>query len=235
MAIFPKLQLDRIVQIEDGTRLDSTATFISKDEAAITLVEIEPEAGSGFIDVTGTKQKDWFLDWQYDGVSRTVDVTVRVTTDGAPVTFTSQMEVITAAEDKLFSDDYDLLVKEEDILKWLPDGRTSFKYKHRQVQTMIIEDFNERGVVDTDGEKLTKDAFVEIDEVRQWALNMALSLIFQDNSNVVGDVYNLKAADYMSDALTHKHRAFFRLDLDGDGSISDGEKSPFRTVGLIRQ
>ncbi len=235
MAIFPKLTLDRVVQIEDGLRLDATQTFISKDEAAITLVEIEPETGAGFVDVTGSKQKDWFLDWQYSGLSRTVDVTVRVTTDGAPVTFTESLEVLTSTDDKLFSDDYDLLVKEEDILKWLPDGRTSFKYKHRQVQTMIIEDFNERGVVDDDQNKLTKAAFLDIEEVRQWALNMTLSLIFKDNSNVVGDVFDLKAADYMSEALTHKHRAFYRLDLDGDGNISTGERSPFRTVRLVRQ
>ncbi len=237
MAIFPKLRTDRIIQIEDGTRLDATQTFVSKDEAAITLVEIQPEATESFVDVTSTgnnRERNWFLDWQYSGASRTVDVTVRVTTDGAPVTFTQQMEVITAADDKLFSDDYDLLVKEEDITKWLPDGRTSFKYKHRQVQTMIIEDFNERGVTDKDGVKLTKDAFVDVEEVRQWALNMVLSLIFKDNSNVVGDVFDLKGNNYMSEALTHKHRAFYRLDLDGDGSISLGEKSPFRTVDLVR-
>ncbi len=238
MAIFPKLQLDRVVQIEDGTRLDATATFISKDEAAITLVEIEPESGAGFVDVTGTgsnPSRNWFLDWQYSGLSRTVDVTVRVTTDGAPVSFTEQMSVLTEADDKLFSDDYDLLVKEEDIRKWLPDGRTSFKYKHRQVQTMIIEDFNERGVTDSDNEKLTKDAFVDIEEVRQWSLNMVLSLIFKDNFNVVGDVYDQKEGDYGSAAMSHRHRAFFRLDLDGDGDIENGERSPFRTADLVRR
>ncbi len=235
MAIFPKVRVDKVVQADDGLRLDATSTFVSKDEAAITLVEIEPESGNGFIDVTGTKQKDWFLDWQYSGASRTVDVTVRVTTDGAPVTHTEQIQVVTAADDKLFSDDYDLLVKEEDIIKWLPDGRTSFKYKHRQAQTMIIEDFNERGVVDSDGEKLTKDAFVDLEEVRQWSLNLTLSLIFKDNSNVVGDIYDLKANEYMSEALSHKHRAYFRLDIDGDGNISTGEKSPFKTVDLVRQ
>jgi len=238
MAIFPKIRLDRVVQIEDGTRLDATSTFISKDEAAITLVEIQPEATESFVDVTGTGSnlsRNWFLDWQYSGASRTVDVTVRVTTDGAPVTFTKQMQVLTEADDKLFSDDYDLLVKEEDIIKWLPDGRTSFKYKHRQVQTMIVEDFNERGVTDRNNVKLTKDAFVDIEEVRQWALSMVLSLIFRDNSNVVGDIFEQKANDYMSEGLTHKHRAFFRLDLDGDGNITSGEESPFRTADLVRQ
>ena len=238
MAIFPKLRAERVIQVEDGIRLDATQTFVSKDEAAITLVEIEPESGSGFIDVTGTGNnlsKNWFLDWQYSGTSRAVDVTVRVTTDGSPVTFISQIDVVTEADDKLFSDDYDILAKEEDIIKWLPDGKTSFKYKHRQAQTMIIEDFNERGVVDSDNDKLTKDAFVDITEVKQWSLNLVLSLIFRDNSNVVGDVYDLKANEYLSEAVSHKHRAYYRLDLDGDGSISDGERSPFKTVGLVRQ
>lgn len=234
MAIFPKLQAERIIQVDDGLRLDATASFVSKDEAAITLVEIEPEAAAGFVDVTGSKNTDWFLDWQYSGASRTVDFTVRVTTDGAPVTFTDQIEVITAEDDRLFSDDYDLLKHEEEILKWLPKGKNSFKYKHRQSQELIIEDFNERGVTDLDGEKLTKAAFLDIEEVRQWSKFMTLSLIYQDNSNVVGDIYSTKADEYMSQALTHKHRAFYRLDLDGDGELSLGERSPFRTVDVVR-
>jgi hypothetical protein len=234
MAIFAKLLLDKVVQVDDATRLDATRTFVSKDEAAITLVEVEPEAGNGFVDVTGTKNKDWFLDWQYAGASRTVLVSVRVTTDGAPVTSSFNMGVLTELDDYLFSDDQDLLSKEEDILKWLPAGRTSFKYKHRQAQTMIIEDFNERGIEGTDRNKLTKAAVVDIDEVRQWALSMTLALIFRDNSNVVGDLYSLKADLYNSEGLTHKHRAFFRLDLNGDGSIESGEKSPVRTIDMVR-
>ncbi len=234
MAIFPKMINDSVVAVDDATRLDATQTFVSKDEAEITVVEIEPEAGDGFIDVTGTKVKDRFLDWQYTGVSRAVVVSVRVTTDGVPVTSTFGLNVLTSDDDFLFSTDEDLLSMEEDILKWLPAGRTSYKYKHRRAQTLIVEDFNERGVTDTNNDKLTKAAFVDIEEVRQWALNMVLSLIFEDNSNVVGDIYGLKAADYMSDALIHKTRAFFRVDKDGDGSLDDGDKSPYRTVDLVR-
>lgn len=234
MAIFPKLIHDDVVAVEDSIRLDATQTFTSKDEGAISLVEIEPEAGDGFISVFDTKPKNWFLDWQYTGVSRTVVVSVRVTTDGGPVTSTFSLRVLTELDDYLFSTDNDLVSKEEDILKWLSAGRTSFKYKHRQVQTMVMEDFNERGVVDFDNEKLTTASIVDIEEVRQWAFNMVLSLIFNDNSNVVGDIFSVKADDYMSDALTHKHRAFFRLDLNNDGTIDKGERSPYRTVGLVR-
>lgn len=235
MAIFPKLITDAVVQVDDGIRLDASQTFVSKDEAAVTLIEIEPESGAGFINVTDARQSNWFLDWQYSGTSRTVDITVRVTTDGLPVVQSFEMEVVTEADDYLFSTDQDLKTKEEDIYKWLPDGRTSFKYKHRQVQTMIIEDFNERGVTDYSGNKLTKAAFLDIEEVRQWSLNMVLGLIFKDNSNVVGDIYSEKAGFYMSEAMTHKHRAYFRLDLNGDDTIENGERSPFRTVSLVRR
>lgn len=234
MAIFPQLNIENIVQVDDTIRLDASRSYASKGEAAITLVEIEPESGSGFIDVTGTKEKDRYLDWQYAGASRTVTVSVRVTTDGAPVTYTKDLEVISAADDKLFSNDGDLLQHEEEILKFLPDGKTSFTYMHRRAQELIVEDFNERGVEKSDQTKLTKDDFLDVDEVKQWSIALTLALIFEDNSNVVGDKFSMKAEDYRSRAKGHKHRAFFRVDLNGDGSITAGDKSPYRTKDLVR-
>jgi len=236
MAIFPKLLTDKTVQIEDMFRLDSRRTSVSKNEAAVTLVEIEPESGDGFVDVTGTSYKEWFLDWQYSGLSRTVVASVRVTTDGTPVTFTQSISVLIEADDMLFSDDQDLLSKEEDILKWLPKDspRTSFKYKHRQAQTEIVEDFNERGVEDFDRDRLTKEAFVDRLEVQQWSLNLTLSLIFRDNSNLVGDLYDQKANEYFSQAMEHRDAFKHRLDLDGDGIIDKNENVPYRTGDLVR-
>ena len=234
MAIFPQLNIENIVQVNDTIRLDATRSYASKDEAAISLVEIEPENGAGFIDVTGSKSTDWFLDWEYSGSSRTVDITVRVTTDGAPVAFTFNLDVITKADDKLFSTDGDLLQHEEEIFKFLPKGKTSFIYKHRRAQELIIEDFNERGVTNFNQKKLTKDDFIDIEEVKQWSIHLTLSLIFADNSNVVGDNFSQKADNYLSMALGHRDRAFFRVDLDGDGQISDNENTPFKTTDIVR-
>ena len=58
MAIFPNAELEEVVQVDDKTRLDARKSFVSKDEADVTLIEVEPEAGSGFIDVTGSSFKD---------------------------------------------------------------------------------------------------------------------------------------------------------------------------------
>jgi hypothetical protein len=73
MAIFGVLESDPIVQVSDKIRLKADRSFVSKDEAAITLVEIEPVAGNGFIDVTGSSSSDWYLDWSYstDGTAVT--------------------------------------------------------------------------------------------------------------------------------------------------------------------
>jgi len=234
MAIFPVLNIENKVQIGDTIRLDATRSYPSKGEAAITLVEIQPEASESFVDVTGTKQTDWFLDWQYAGASRTVDITVRVTTDGLPVTYSTQLSVMTVADDALFSTDSDLMQHEQEILKFLPKGKTTFISKHRRAQELIVEHFNERGVIKTNREKLNKLDFVDIEEVKQWSIALTLGMIFQDNSNVVGDIWSNKANEYFSQAVEHRTRAYFRIDLNGDGAITGGELNPVFTVDLVR-
>jgi hypothetical protein len=234
VAIFPSVEIEKEVQVNDKTRIAADKTFVSKDEAAITLVEVEPESGNGYIDVTGTSSRDWYLDWEYSGTSRTVTVTVRVTTDGAPVIKTDTIEVLSVADDYLFSSDKDLTAKESDILKYVPTGRNSFLNVHRKAQDIIISDFRERGITDTNGDWLTKEAFVDIEEVRQWSLNLALSLIFQDLSNAVEDEFDKKSKFYESEMLKHKNASIIRFDEDGDGTIDASEGANIQTVSLIR-
>jgi hypothetical protein len=59
--IFPLVESEPIVQVSDKTRLSAVKSFKSNDEPAISLVEIEPESGSGFINVTGSpiNSKNW--------------------------------------------------------------------------------------------------------------------------------------------------------------------------------
>ena len=90
MAIFGVLDFDPVVQVNDKIRLKAIRSFVSKDEAAITLVEIEPVAGNGFIDVTDADPNELFLDWSY-ATDGTAVVSLRITTDGAPVTVTKNL------------------------------------------------------------------------------------------------------------------------------------------------
>lgn len=235
MSIFGVLEMEAIIQTGDKTRLSAKKSFVSKDEAAVTLVEIEPESGAGYIAVTGTSSKDWFLDWVYVGISRVVTVSLRITTDGAPSVFTKTMQVITSADDKLFSSDSDLIALEPDILKWVPEGRSSFLNVHRQAQSKIIEWLDEAGITDTSGARLTKADIVDVEEVKPWSRDLTLSLIFYGIHNAVDDVFMQKSKYYDSQAKNRADRAKLRLDLNNDGSISSGESANVRSRELIRE
>ena len=234
MAIFPNIEVEGVLQVNDKTRLNATKSFVSKDEAAITLVEIEPEAGSGFLDVTGTSFRDYYLDWSFSGTTRTVTVSVRVTTDGVPVTTTADIEILSAADDKLFSVDSDITPFESDVLKYVEQGRNSFLNKHRAVQESILDLLNDEGITNTDGTRITKDAIVDVDEVKSWSKYWTLGLIFDDFQNSEGDKFLAKANKYLKRAARSRDKAFLRLDLDGSGTVTDNEFIDTQTKDLVR-
>lgn len=231
---FPSLLFEGTVQINDRIRLDATRSYVDKSEAALTSVEIEPEAGAGFIDIFNANSNEWFLDYQYS-TDGTKVVSVRVDNGGGPETATFSLEVLTAADDYLFSSDQDLLAVRNDILKYLPEHKNSYLYMHRKAQDLIIAYLDEKGIVDNQGNKLTKEDVVDVTEVKEWSTSLTLSLIFQDLSNVVDDVFDRDAKRYNSDALSHRNRAYLRLDLNNDGIIQPGEGANFKSLGLIRR
>lgn len=232
--IFPNLELESVVQVKDRTRLNGTKTFVSKDEEAITVVEIEPETGNGYIDVTGTTSKDWYLDWEYatDG-SKTVSV--RVTTDGAPTVKTYEIEVIDVDDDKLFSNDQDLKTHETDILKWIQPGRNTYLDVHRRAQTLIFSYLDEKGITDQDGNKLTKAAVIDISEVKEWSTFLTLKLIFEGISNSTDDVFRFKAIEYAKKEYEARNRAVFRFDLNGDELLTSSDVTNISSVRAIRR
>lgn len=234
MAMFPNLHFESILQVNDKTRLDASTSYVSKDEVALTSVEIEPEAAAGFISVFDANSNNWFLDYQY-ATDGTKAVTVRVDNGSGPVTATFSLEVLTVVDDKLFSDDHDLLAVRNDILKWLPETRNSFLNVHRKAQELILADLDERGIVDRGGNKLTKAAVVDISEVNEWSTYLVLMLIFDDLSNAVDDVFDRDAKKYSSQMLKHRDRSFLRLDLNGDASLDLGEGAGMKSLFLARR
>lgn len=234
MAIFGNLDLEDVVQVDDKTRLDATRSFISKDEAAVTLVEIEPEGSAGYVDVTGSSSADWYLDWAYatDGAKT---VSVRITTDGSPSTSTATLTVNSVVDDALFSDDRDLVALESNILKWVRAGRNSFLDYHRKAQTLILDHISEIGVRDSDQNKIVAADFIDVQEVRKWSENLTLRLIFQDLSNSSNDFFGLKSDYYMGREKEAMNKSVLALDLDSDGTLNDGEYVNFSTLDAVRK
>lgn len=235
--IFPKVECDKYAQVSDKIRLDATKTYISKGEPTITIVEIEPEAGAGFVVVTGATpivSKNWFLDWEY-ATAGTKVVSVRVTTNAAPVTVTSSIEVVTEAVDKLFSCDADLVSIEHNVTKYVPEGRSTFKYLHREAQKQILEWLWINGYRGPENVRLDKDNVLDVEEVRFWSKYLTLRLLFQDLSNGPNDVFDTKSKLYEKDEHKWRENAGLKLDFNGDGTQGAYESSNLTSRELVRE
>lgn len=230
MAIFCDLKLEPLVQVSDKTRLDASRSFIAKGDSAITLVEIEPDTGVGYVDVTGDGSKDWYLDWAYS-TEGTKTVTVRITTDGDPVTLTKTLGVLTESSEKLLSKDADIISLESDVMSYLPEGFSSYNYVHRKALGLILEYLDRQGYKDDAGAPLTKDALVEKEAFNAWSKFMALRLIYFDLSNQVDDIFWKKAEYYRTLEESARNRAEIPLDTNGDTVIDESERN---TMGSIR-
>ena len=239
MAIFPLVETEPLVQVNDKTRLSAVKSFISKDEAAITLVEIEPEAGNGYIDVSGLPilAKNWFLDWSYATAGAKV-VSLRITTDAAPVVFTKTLTVISAADDKLWSADSDLQILEPDIMSWVRQGRASFLDYHRTAQKRILEWFDNIKVWNKDGQPFTKnDITIAIadEDLKRISIYWTLELIFGGLSNKPDDVFALKELSYRkSRKELQADRSRIRVDYNLNGTIENTEQYMMRSIRLTR-
>ena len=145
-------------------------------------------------------------------------MTVDVTTDGAPVTFSKSITVVTAATDKLFSSDAELVPHEPDIMRWIRQGRSSFLDIHRLAQDRILAILDEKGLTDWDGERLDKSHIHDVAEFNDWSKFMTLRFIFDGLSNADDDVFSKKAKKYADLANIAENRAILRLDRDADGT-----------------
>lgn len=227
MAIFPNLIYEPTIQISDRTRLDGTKSWVTQDEDDIVLVQIEPASGHGFISVT----EDKFLDWEY-AASGVQDVTILVATESATGQISRAITVISSSDDHLFSTDSDIQIHEPSIMKWVQDGRNSYLDVHRRAQTIILKWLDREGYVDASNKPYTKQAIVNIEEVKQWSTYIVLRLIFEGISNAINDVFAQKKKFYNDLEIEWKNRTVLRLDTDGDGEVEHGEELNI-SVGFI--
>ncbi len=216
--IFPSLENEEVVQVNDRTRLSGFKSFVTQDEGVISLVEIDPDGSQGLITVTTDK----FLDWQYSA-SGEFTVTCRVTNSGGSAQFTSAISVLTEASDGLFSTDQDLKTNEPDILKWVEAGRNTFKNMHRRAQELMMDYLRREGFRDVNGAAFTKTAIVNTEEVRQWSTFLTLRLIFSGLSNGIDDVFLDKSKGYKGQEVAWRKNVLLQLDTDGDGVVDTQE------------
>lgn len=239
--IFPYLEVETTLQALDRTRLSGVKSFTSKDEAKISLVEIEPEAGAGFITLGAyphppdvPKPQDWFLDYQYL-TSGTKAVTLRITTDGLPTAVVQNIVVVTEAQDLLWSSDHDLRAHEPDILQWVEKGRNSFKNIHRKSQVHILEWLDALRIWRDDGTRLEKADLKITTDLRELSTYLTLYFIFMGLQNKPDDVFSVKAKFYESKAKETKGRGRIQADFNQDGEVDSSESNDLTTFRMVRR
>ena len=122
--------------------------------------------------------------------------------------------------DEAFIDTCDLVNiagDETDIMRYLADGRASFKDIHRRVQILIVDWLNKEGHGDNLDNRLTRKALLSVDDFGLWADYLALQLIFEDNRKAVDDVFAAKAKKYEAMAAVTRSRVAVAIDTNGDG------------------
>lgn len=234
MSIFPNLEIEPIVQINDKTRLNATRSFVSKDSSAITKVEIRPSADSDYVNVTGTSSKDWYLDWQYSecGIEQ---VSILVTIAGDELEYSELIHVLSQEEDSLWSSDKDLVGYEPDILKYLIPGKNSYINIHRKAQNEILDWFDEQRIYDKDGERLTKSSILKTDDLKRMSVMKSLQIIFDGISNKPDDVFSKKAEEYNKKFLSASERGRIRFDFNKDGEQGKTENVDNMSMRISRR
>ncbi len=220
--IFPNLHIEKVLQVDDRTRINARKSYCTVDNGGVTQVYIRPEASADYIEV-GKDRDDSFdieqsyLDFQYSSEGPKI-VSLRVITDdNTEAIIEKTIDVITSETDALFSDDDNLFEYESDIYRYLRAGRNSFLDKHRTARDEIVRTLDEMGVRNVDYDKIGNDAIIDRVALVSWSAYYTLSLIFEENINQTEDICIDKAKKYASLSNKAQASAVLRVDVDGDG------------------
>lgn len=230
--MFVKINSEKVLQVEDKTRIDVSKTFVNGD--AITDITIKPEDSEAAISVFNADQSRWYLDWAYetDGVKTiTVEATDGVTTKIK----TESITVLLAVEDNLFSGDADIFSLEPELTKYIRNGRNSFLDVHREAQTRILSYLDRKRIWNTDNTRITKDQIVDLVEVRDWSKYEALAIIYEDLMVSVGDVFKDKADTYKRLRDIERERGSLRVDENKDGIQDNYETYDIKSMRMINR
>jgi len=200
--IFAKIITEGTIRENDKTRLDPSSSFSNGDPITSASVSID---GGVAIDVL----EQMYLDYEFSAESHTIELTI---SDGTLSDVESKtVEVLTAANDIIFSSDSDLVAMEDDILKYVREGKSTFIDKHRIARDLILDELDANRIYKEDGSRYAASDVADIDDFKKWSIYLTLQLIYSSNSTQSGDFFEAKAKKYEDLVEEARGRSFFRL------------------------
>ncbi len=171
---------------------------------------------------------------EIDRISKKISLTVE--NDDGSRTITRTIQVVSELADKLFSSDDRLRKHESDIMKYLPEGRATYKDVHRRAQTLILAWLDTNGFIDNRGLKLTLARFTDVEEMTEWSTMMTLRLIFENMKTANDDIFATKSKKYEGLEDFYRNRATIKVDLNRDGSADAiVERLDIRSCLVVRR
>ena len=224
-----------------ATQMTSTGTQTYTGSVSNNKITISAAASFKFLESSAASQA--FLELDATNASHTGDtveygnkIATLVVSNGTDTdTKYFYLKCYSEAGDRLFSGDGDLIAHEPDILRWVPDGRSSFKNIHRRAQKLIIAWLDEKGFVNTYSNKYDKNDIKDLEEVRQWSTFMTLRLIFSGMSNAIDDVFDRKSKEYSMNEEAARARMILRIDTNKDGIADEIEGLSISSGSLYRR
>lgn len=230
MAQFPILKLDSFVFTGDKIRVDVSDSFLTPNETFATVShEVSFDLGVTWFNVTPKKTIDWIF-----STAGSKTITARITSSAGTSSKTASVVVADITTAKLFSQDMDLYMYEQDIDSILPKRWSSWNVIHYAAQKWILDWLDEKRMTDQNGNKYTIEDFLDAQEVKQLSCYKALEFIFESNSNLVGDISSIKRDKYRALANEKASRAHLKLDANGDAASTPSERTDLLSVAVIR-
>lgn len=233
------LNSESVVRVGDKIRLDASPTTYVPVTPSVTIasVTIRPEATAPVFNVTGSpvNKKGWFIDYFYSTHGAKI-VTVEVTlSDSSVYSKSFTVNVLTASNDKLLVDDDDLRSLDFELMRFIPDGYSSWRHVHRRATADTLSFINALRLSKTDGSPLTYDEVKDSRLAKQFATLTSLSLIYQQLSNKPDDKFYQRFIDAKKSLEQLKATPDWVFDFDGDGEVTGNEKADLLTGRLLRE
>ena len=219
------------VQISEKVRIDvgKTVAYTGRTISSIVIKPISD--GDESFNITSDK----YLDYAYTTAgTKTIHVTLTLD-DDSTIALAKDIEVVSEATENLFSADPEIISHEPDIMNYLPEMFSDYRYFHRLAQDRILTILDERGIMDTDGNRIVAADVKDIEECNDWSKFLSLQYIFESLSNSIDDIFHEKSLRYRQMVKQASSRALLRLDYDSDGTLEDSERVSAVTGRLYRR
>lgn len=234
--LFPQIKTDLVVQINDMFRISAAKSFATAGEE-VTEVNIYPDSvGQPLVvfDVYEVDQDCWLLDWAYETAGEYV-IKLEIKTALDTKEITHNITAMTEEEDNLLSNDQEIESYENELKRYIPEGRNSWKYIHRKAQEEILDYLYRNGKLNPDYTAITKDQLKPESRLMKWATFEAMLLIYQDLKTSNAEAFNEKLSDYSIKRNEARKRYLIKYDEDRDGQITDEDQPTYSRPTFFRR